>query len=129
MNGRIFGFQRFVWWPKCTPASSSERRGSGREAGDGMAWPAPLGGWADADDVERSVMGHVSFGWSAAPLPRPTSSWRRGRHRQGRHRDAGAVRVQGSVWGSLGLSWAPDGPPAGGGLVPYGVGSVKRAPA
>src|SRR5919107_336536 len=22
MNGLIFGFQRFVWWPKCTPASS-----------------------------------------------------------------------------------------------------------
>src|SRR6188508_2524817 len=22
MNGFIFGFQRFVWWPKCTPASS-----------------------------------------------------------------------------------------------------------
>src|SRR5689334_506694 len=25
MNGRIFGFQRFVWWPKCTPASRSAR--------------------------------------------------------------------------------------------------------
>ena len=23
MNRRIFGFQRRVWWPKCTPASSS----------------------------------------------------------------------------------------------------------
>src|SRR5450432_3216182 len=23
MNGFIFGFQRFVWWPKWTPASSS----------------------------------------------------------------------------------------------------------
>ena len=23
MNLRIFGFQRRVWWPKCTPASSS----------------------------------------------------------------------------------------------------------
>ena len=22
---RIFGFQRRVWWPKCTPASSSSR--------------------------------------------------------------------------------------------------------
>src|SRR2546428_1276521 len=22
MNSFIFGFQRFVWWPKCTPASS-----------------------------------------------------------------------------------------------------------
>ena len=25
MNGRIFGFQRRVWWPKWTPASSSWR--------------------------------------------------------------------------------------------------------
>src|SRR5262245_44631585 len=23
MNGFIFGFQRLVWWPKCTPASKS----------------------------------------------------------------------------------------------------------
>jgi hypothetical protein len=23
MYSFIFGFQRFVWWPKCTPASSS----------------------------------------------------------------------------------------------------------
>src|SRR3954465_13288506 len=23
MNGFIFGFHRFVWWPKCTPASSN----------------------------------------------------------------------------------------------------------
>ena len=22
MYGFIFGFHRFVWWPKCTPASS-----------------------------------------------------------------------------------------------------------
>src|SRR5438874_5992094 len=26
MNRRIFGFQRRVWWPKWTPASSSSRR-------------------------------------------------------------------------------------------------------
>src|SRR5690242_21497902 len=25
MKRRIFGFQRRVWWPKCTPASSSSR--------------------------------------------------------------------------------------------------------
>ena len=25
MNGRILGFQRRVWWPKWTPASSSCR--------------------------------------------------------------------------------------------------------
>src|SRR5436853_6946904 len=25
MYGFIFGFQRLVWWPKCTPASSSWR--------------------------------------------------------------------------------------------------------
>jgi hypothetical protein len=25
MKRRIFGFQRLVWWPKCTPASKSSR--------------------------------------------------------------------------------------------------------
>ena len=25
MKRRIFGFQHRVWWPKCTPASSSSR--------------------------------------------------------------------------------------------------------
>ena len=26
MNSRIFGFQRVVWWPKCTPASQFTNR-------------------------------------------------------------------------------------------------------
>ena len=29
MYGRIFGFQRLVWWPKCTPASRSWRMRDG----------------------------------------------------------------------------------------------------
>src|SRR5579863_5348599 len=29
MNGAIFGFQKRVWWPKCTPASSIWRMDMG----------------------------------------------------------------------------------------------------
>src|SRR6266542_4056918 len=33
MNGRIFGFQRFVWCPKCTPASMRDLSGRGISPG------------------------------------------------------------------------------------------------
>ena len=48
MNGFIFGFQRFVWWPKWTPASSSS--GTNSIVLDIGMTPAG-GGAADGEDA------------------------------------------------------------------------------
>jgi hypothetical protein len=38
MNGRILGFQRRVWWPKWTPASSSWRIETDGTVDDLLIW-------------------------------------------------------------------------------------------
>src|SRR5687768_847363 len=42
----IFGFQRFVWWPKCTPASSSSFTVNAAIAPPSSVVPPPGERWA-----------------------------------------------------------------------------------
>ena len=56
MNRRILGFQRLVWWPKCTPASSSSR----------------IVTWGTCTPPDR--LGQIPAGRSGVPrLPRDTA--------------------------------------------------------
>src|SRR5271165_1711187 len=60
MYVRIFGFQRFVWCPKWTPASMSERRGNGMSRSCGRPWAVVSVDW---------VIVALPFGWASALRP------------------------------------------------------------
>src|SRR3954470_18691600 len=65
MNRRIFGFQRRVWWPKCTPASSRSRRSTWMSVAIEAPWvglcgcarPAPSRTRRDAPGRTRGLSG------------------------------------------------------------------------
>ena len=63
MNGRILGFQRRVWWPKWTPASSScriETDGTGRDL---------LFGFVPPRTSSPGFRSATSLRWSAGTVP------------------------------------------------------------
>src|SRR3954454_21649322 len=65
MNRRLFGSQRRVWWPKCTPASSRSRRSTWMSVAIEAPWvglcgcarPAPSRTRRDAPGRTRGLSG------------------------------------------------------------------------
>src|SRR5689334_5869275 len=113
MNGRIFGFQRLVWWPKWTPASRRERSGRGKSPGAGTVA-------CKASEATVSVMA-LSF---RLVLRSPPSANRPDcRKTAGKHRADGTVQgVPGSVWDAL-----PEILARGGRATPSGEGCQGAA--
>ena len=65
MNGRILGFQRRVWWPKWTPASSScriETDGTGSDLLFGFVPPRTSSPGAGRRGVAASLAGTAPVG-------------------------------------------------------------------
>src|SRR4051812_45885435 len=78
MYWRIFGFQRLVWWPKCTPASSRARTGRGASPGVGIETSVVMVGLLKAFGLNLpDPTGARDPELSGHPLPRrrETPSW------------------------------------------------------
>src|SRR5690348_6399551 len=126
MNGRIFGFQRLVWWPKWTPASRSERRGRGNSP---WTWTAAAMGAAWG---LISVVMARSFS-VVPPLPRGRQPPPRCASAEGAGSVAEGHRAARCAWGAcgLGVSWTPpsaEKPDEGAAYLLPGGATVKRGP-
>src|SRR3954447_8585048 len=103
MKRRILGFQRRVWWPKCTPASSSSRMptsvamGSFQSCG-GTARPAPRGpgrDWLAGQDPRALRAGSGTVGACQSRRRDAASARRSGVRRRRRRLRPRAPRLPG----------------------------------